>query len=141
MARFAKKWFRWFRRNLDGGETPLLEREPDVEARFVFNGTRVHPAADGYRPCHLVRASYLTTGVHHYYGGGPVPPDGSAMGTITFLTPRAYPHCLWVGKTIPIQEGARVVGYAEITKVFNPLLRAEGEGAPPDGEGGPASPR
>ena len=49
-----------------------------------------------------------------------------AKGTITFLSPEAYPHCLWIGKKINIQEGARVVGYATITKIFNPLLCLEG---------------
>lgn len=49
----------------------------------------------------------------------------SARGTITFLSPEAYPHCLWVGKRIPMQEGAHVVGYAVITRIDNPLLQAE----------------
>lgn len=52
-----------------------------------------------------------------------VPTNGIAKGTITFLSPEAYPHSLWIGKKIGIQEGARVVGYATITKIFNPLLR------------------
>ncbi|MFQ9554786.1 MAG: hypothetical protein ACLR1P_02040 [Oscillospiraceae bacterium] len=56
---------------------------------------------------------------------GSVPPGASARGTITFLSPEAYPHCLWVGKRIPMQEGAHVVGYAVITRIDNPLLQAE----------------
>lgn len=39
----------------------------DVEVIFQFNGTRIKPAADGYRPAHLIKDNYLTTGVHHYY--------------------------------------------------------------------------
>ena len=31
-----------------------------------------------------------------------------------------------IGKKINIQEGARVVGYATITKIFNPFLCLEG---------------
>ena len=56
---------------------------------------------------------------------GSVPPGASARGTITFLSPEAYPHCLWVGKRTPMQEGAHVVGYAVITRIDNPLLQAE----------------
>lgn len=102
------------------------EIPPDIEARFSFYGVRQNPVADGYRPAHRVTDSYLTTGVHHYYHVKTVAPDGSAVGTITFLSPEAYPHCLWVGKTLPIQEGARVVGEATVLRIFNPLLEKEG---------------
>lgn len=95
---------------------------PDVEALFEFNGVRKQPSINGYRPAHLVREGYLTTGIHHYYGSGIAAPDGTAKGTITFISPEEYPHCLWVGKRISIQEGARIVGYATITAVFNAIL-------------------
>ena len=103
----------------------ILEQEPDVEVIFEFNGVRNNPAREGYRPHHLVNDTYLTTGIHHYYGVDSVPPNGIAKGTITFLTPEAYPHCLWIGKKIRIQEGARIVGYATITDIYNPLLQME----------------
>lgn len=102
-----------------------MNRLPDVEAIFEFNGTRKSPASDGYRPAHLVTGSYLTTGIHHYYGVESVPPNGTAKGTITFLSPEAYPHCLWIGKKISMQEGERVVGYATITDIYNSLLGLE----------------
>lgn len=105
--------------------TPVPERPPDVEAFFSFNDVRKSPARDGYRPAHRLTDTCLTTGVHHYYDVGSVPPGASARGTITFLSPEAYPHCLWVGKRIPMQEGAHVVGYAVITRIDNPLLQAE----------------
>ena len=101
-----------------------MGRLPDVEVIFEFNGVRKNFAIDGYRPAHLVMNNYLTTGIHHYYGVDSVPPDGTATGTITFLTPEAYPHSLWIGKKISIQEGARIVGYATITNIYNPLLRS-----------------
>lgn len=102
-----------------------MDRSPDVEVIFEFNGTRLNPANDGYRPAHLVTDNYLTTGIHHYYGVESVPPNGMAKGTITFITPEAYPHCLWLGKKISIQEGERVVGYATVTKIYNSLLSTE----------------
>lgn len=103
----------------------IIDAPPDVEVIFEFNGRRKSPVVDGYRPAHLVVDNYLTTGIHHYYGACSVPPDGTAKGTITFLSPEAYPHCLWIGKKINIQEGARIVGYATITDIYNPLLRSE----------------
>lgn len=105
--------------------TPVPERPPDVEAFFSFNDVRKSPARDGYRPAHRLTDTCLTTGVHHYYDVDSVLPGASARGTITFLSPAAYPHCLWVGKQIPMQEGARVVGYATITRIDNPLLQTE----------------
>lgn len=102
-----------------------MDCSSDVEVIFEFNGTRQNPAIDGYRPAHLVTDDYLTTGIHHYYGVESVPPNGTAKGTITFLTPEAYPHCLRLGKRISIQEGERIVGYATLTKIYNPLLIAE----------------
>ena len=102
----------------------ITRRSPDVEVQFAFNGARMHPAADGYRPAHLIDDHSLTTGIHHYNGLDAVPPDGSAEGTITFIAPEAYPHCLWIGKQISIQEGERVVGYAVVTRIMNPLLDA-----------------
>lgn len=102
----------------------ITRRSADVEVRFEFNGARMHPAADGYRPAHLIDDHYLTTGIHQYYGMDAVPPDGSAEGIITFITPEAYPHCLWMGNRIRIQAGKRVVGYAVVTRILNPILEA-----------------
>ncbi len=104
----------------------MIDREPDVEVLFEFNGIRTRPVADGYRPAHRVTDDYLTTGIHRYYGVDEVPPDGTAKGTITFITPEFYSHCLWIGKKIEISEGgALVVGYATVTEIFNPILTRE----------------
>ena len=100
-----------------------MNKTADVEAIIEFNGTRLAPANDGYRPVHLIMNDYLTTGIHHYYGVKNVAPNSSAKGTITFLTPELYPHCLWIGKKIAIQEGHRVVGYATITEIYNEALK------------------
>ena len=102
-----------------------MNTTPDIEVIFEFNGIRKNPASDGYRPAHLVKKNYLTTGVHHYYDVDAVAPNGTAKGTITFITPEAYQACLWVGKRINIQEGERIVGHATIIKVFNPILNVQ----------------
>ena len=43
-----------------------MNRLPDVEAIFEFNGTRTNPAADGYRPAHLITGNYLTSEMEAY---------------------------------------------------------------------------
>lgn len=99
-----------------------MKDTPDIEVEFEFIGVRTIPVHNGYRPVHLVTDGYLTSGIHQYYGVESVAPNGKAKGTITFITPEAYPHCFWIGKKIPIQEGARIVGYATVKKVLNPTL-------------------
>lgn len=99
-----------------------IDRAPDAEVTFRFNGTRRGFVADGYRPAHRIREDYLTTGVHHYFDTEMVAHDGEARGTITFITPEAYPNTLWPGKTIDICEGERIVGTATVVRVLNPIL-------------------
>ena len=103
---------------------PIVDRQPDVEVEFRFNGTRINPVVSGYRPDHLIKEGYLTSGVHKYFKEDIVMPDETVCGTITFMSPEAYPHCLWVGKEINIQEGARIVGCAVVKQIFNPLLNS-----------------
>lgn len=94
----------------------------DVKAIIRLNGLRQTPAADGYRPAHRIKPDYLTTGIHHYTGQDFLCPGGICEGTITFLTPEVYPHCLQIGQIIDIQEGERIVGTAEILEIYNKLL-------------------
>ena len=103
----------------------FFEIQPDVEVKFEFNMSRKTPAKSGYRPHHLVKDNYLTTGVHKYFDVEQVSPGETAYGTITFITPETYPHCLHKGKIIQISEGERIVGYATVIKVLNPLLDSE----------------
>jgi translation elongation factor EF-Tu-like GTPase len=101
---------------------------PDIEALITFfktdEGGRGVPCYSGYRPAHLVKDDYLTTGVHQYYGKEKVLPGESVIGTITFISPEAYSNCLWEGKIIDIQEeGSKIIGYAKVTRIFNEILR------------------
>ena len=100
----------------------VFQREADVKVLFEFIGVRKNPTISGYRPDHLIKDDYLTCGVHEYFDVEKVMPDGKAYGTITFMSPNVYPACLWVGKRINIQEGNRIVGYATIIEIYNPLL-------------------
>ncbi len=103
--------------------TTIFNRPPDVEVYFQFNGTKNKPISNDYRPAHLIKPKYLTTGVHHYYDKSTLRPNEFATGTITFITPEAYPHSLREGQKIKIQEGSKNVGHATILKIFNPILK------------------
>lgn len=50
----------------------------------------------------------------------------SAEANVWFLMPEAYPNSLCVGRVLRIAEGTRVVGSAEVLRVLNPLLQADG---------------
>ena len=90
----------------------FMDRTPDVEVKFRFNGTRKNSVMSGYRPDHLIKDDYLTCGVHNYYKEGFIMPNETVSGTITFIAPESYPHSLWIEKIINIQEGDRIVGTA-----------------------------
>src|ERR1044071_1842613 len=103
-----------------------MTRSADVEAEITLfateQGGRQSPALSGYRPAHKVRDDYLTTGIHTYFDCDQVLPGQTVRGSITFITPEVYSHCLWVGREVDVQEGSRVVGRARITKIRNPVL-------------------
>lgn len=105
-------------------------REPDVEAEITLfsteSGGRQGPAFSGYRPGHKVRDDYITSGEHRYIDRDELAPGETTLGTITFLSPEAYAHCLWIGREIDIQEGSRVLGRARITKIYNAILAKVG---------------
>lgn len=101
----------------------IMNCTPDVEVVFHFNGKKKHKIKSGYRPDHKIRDDYLTTGIHCYENEY-ADPDGDIKGTITFLDPSSYPHSLWKGKRIIIQEGEHIVGYAEVIRILNKTLKA-----------------
>ena len=100
--------------------------EPDIEAKVTFipteDGGRDAPFYNGYKPNHLVKEDYLTSGSHTYIGKEEVTPGETVEAYIKFLAPEEYPGCLWEGKVINVQEGSRVVGFAKVIKIFNKVL-------------------
>ena len=103
-----------------------MDLGPDIEAVVTFlpteSGGRQGPARSGYRPVHAVLPDYLTSGEHRYLDREWVGPGETARAYIKFIAPEHYPRSLWPGKVISVQEGARVIGRAEIVRVLNPEL-------------------
>ena len=98
-----------------------MQLQPDVEAIFDFRECKERNLYEGYRPAHLIYKNCLTTGIHNYYNLEACSVK-ELKGTITFLSPEDYPASLWIGKRIPMFEGKKLVGYAIITNIFNPIL-------------------
>ena len=98
---------------------------PSVDVKFEFNHQRQPPVKDGYRADHRFDGQHIAIGVHHYQGVSQVSPGESAFGTISFVAPEYYPHSLYEGKEILIQEGKKIVGSATVIKINSPILKKE----------------
>ena len=88
-------------------------------------GGRQSAAASSYRPHHNLRDDYLSSGIHQYLETEWLKPGETSLANIQFGKPAHYPHCLWRGRVLRVQEGGRLVGYAEVIDIFNPLLDRE----------------
>jgi len=84
-------------------------------------GRSGYAASIRYRPQHVFREDWITSGMHRYIGQDRIEPGETALADISFLSP--LEASLEIGSTLRIQEGSRVVGYAKVTKIFNDLLR------------------
>lgn len=101
-----------------------MTRAPDFDGIFhLFAGVRTAPVFSAYRPQHEIHDNYQTSGVHTYLDCDKVEPGGAAKVAMHFITPQAYPHCIWEGRELAVYEGAKVVGKLVVTRIFNPLLR------------------
>ena len=102
-------------------EVCRMKLRPDVEVVFDFGEGGGKNTYEGYRPAHLICEKCLSTGIHSYYNLNDCS-DKELKGTITFISPEDYPSSLWIGKRIPMYEGKKLVGYATISNIFNPIL-------------------
>lgn len=59
----------------------------------------------GYRPQHAIHDNYQTSGEHTYLDQESVGPGESAKAEVRFITPEAYPCCVWEGRVLSVQEG------------------------------------
>lgn len=101
---------------------PLSMRTPDLRVDFEFVGARSRPSRSGYSPEHLLVKDRFAIGMHTYDGSDIAPTIGVITGTITFLVPYCYPHCLRRHQVISFYEGEHLIGYATIKQIINPLL-------------------
>ena len=76
----------------------------------------------GYRPAHLIRDDYLTTGMHEYVDCESIKSGEFAMGYIQFISPEVYPRTLYPGRIVEFFEGRRKTGEIEIFEVYNNIL-------------------
>lgn len=107
----------------------MPSRIADAEIKVTFTptaeGGRKGPAFSGYRPAFSIREDYLTTGVLDFVEVAELGPGETGTARVTFITPHVYPHTLWAGRILRVQEASRLVATATILDVLNPVLRVE----------------
>ncbi len=88
-------------------------------------GGRAGPVFSGYRGAHLIKDDCLTTGELDLIEVEMLRPGNMATAYVSYLSPEHYPHTLWIGKEMNVQEGSHVVGKAKILEIYNDLLKRE----------------
>ncbi len=106
-----------------------MNRPPDFTGHFhllrTSEGGRGAPAVSGYRPQHAIHDNYQTSGEHEYPDAIAVAPGEAVTARVRFITPEVYPACIWEGRTIPVLEGAKIVGTMTVLEIHNEALRCD----------------
>jgi elongation factor Tu len=93
----------------------------DIKGKLKYIGKRM-PIYSGIRPVALIKKDYLTT-IHIDFDHIDVLSDREEIDvSASFISPEAYPHTLWLGKTIILQDGSKLWGYLTVTEILNHLL-------------------
>ncbi len=90
------------------------------------DGTR-RTVRSGYFPHYRVRSDYLTSVLHQFIDAEEVSTGETARANVWFLTPEAYPGCLWVGRVLEVAESTNIVGSATIVTIMNGTLQKQAQ--------------
>jgi hypothetical protein len=106
--------------------TRLMSRPPNPpDAIVLFELTsnaydgKLKTVVCGYRPAYKIRPDYFTSAHHEFLDCETVSTAESARAEVWFLSPEAYPKSLWVGRTLEVAEGSRVIGSARVLEILN----------------------
>jgi len=105
-------------------------RPADLEAQISFLGTqeggRRRPVKSGYRPNHDFGLPGELNDAQHEYPQEWVLPGTTTPALLWLLLPERQAGRLLPGFRFTVQEGGRVVGHGEITRVLNRALEGKG---------------
>ena len=94
----------------------------DVKAQVINLRKSGNYFSSKYRPAFQILDDYATSGEIELVDRDKVEVGEWAEAYISFLTPEAYPHSVWVGREIEFKEGLTVTGKAIISEVYNEIL-------------------
>lgn len=96
--------------------------KPDIEGQVTFisadSGGRKAPIFQGYRP-QFFYDDCDWDAVQLYPDAEQVNPGDTVRVLFCFTRPAAHVNKLWPGKMFLIREGARTIGYGQVTKLLN----------------------
>lgn len=102
-----------------------MNDKPDAKAILENLGVRKSPIYPDYRPAIRIKDDYMTTSKIDFEGI--ISGNESKEVEICFLSPKYYGNTLWTGRKLEVYEGERLVAYAVITKIFNPVPNRDKE--------------
>ncbi|CAJ0802442.1 hypothetical protein LMG19083_03728 [Ralstonia psammae] len=99
---------------------------PDIVVKFHLTARTAEGSArvvrSGYRPIYGIRPDYWSSAHHEFVNAEVAKTDEPCEAEVWLLAPEAHPHTMWIGRTIQVAEGPRIVGVAEVQQILNPLL-------------------
>lgn len=91
----------------------------DIKAIFKYSDEFGRRYSSGIRPAVLIKENYLTTCLltfDEFSDSKEFKVEG------VFISPKYYPHSLWIGKVLEVYEGSKIIGHLTVTEILNPIL-------------------
>lgn len=101
----------------------FLHRNADALVIIENNRPSKSSIHSGYMPAFKIKDDYLTSGKIELIGCKELKFGEKSIAEVKFITPEAYPHCLYNGQKIQFQEGSTVHGSITIIEIKNPILK------------------
>lgn len=99
--------------------------EPSVDAIAEITNCRATHTFFGpeYRGCCEIKSNYKTSCIIRTKDKQQINYDETKNCTVYFITPKAYPASIWIGKIMELYEGERRVGYMKIIEMLKQLQK------------------
>ncbi len=101
---------------------PLDLTNPDAVVTVTNMRNTETPFGPSYRGCCAIKEDLFTSACFQTIDGSDMRYEQPHRCYVNFLTPKAYPHTLWIGRKIELYEGKLLVGIMRIEQINNPLL-------------------
>ena len=111
---------------MDSQPNTQSPRPPDLEARVRYlptaEGGRPRPVQSGILTSDFGLPGTLTMAMHQYPERGCAFPGEESRALLWFLSPELQRGRLFAGLRFTVQDGPKIIGHGEITRVVNTEL-------------------
>lgn len=102
--------------------TPIDLGNPDAVVSVTNTRYTKNPFGKNYRGCCAIKEGYYASACFQTLDGNDMLYEQPHSCHVNFLTPKAYPYTLWVGRKIELYEGKYHVGTMVVEEIKNPIL-------------------